>query len=264
MRPLVLVRLITPSMTWEDYVHLAVDEIRLAGAGSPQVARRLSAVLQDLLTITPPERQDVLKEQLDLLQSGGPALKARSVKRATAPISSAAIQADSVDTSLRMRENGKPSTLCSLLVKYPHLRGTVLELPSVIENKELLWADKMDVGDRCTYMPGNMFREVPPADAYMVKRVIHDWNDTECLQILSTMHRAAPQQGRVLIIEQVVPGLDTPHFSKLFDIHMLIMSTGRERTLEEYVGLLEGAGWAYRQTWFPASKMLRVVEGVKA
>ena len=113
----------------------------------------------------------------------------------------------------------------------PHLRGTVLELPSVIENKELLWADKMDVGDRCTYMPGNMFREVPPADAYMVKRVIHDWNDTECLQILSTMHRAAPQQGRVLIIEQVVPGLDTPHFSKLFDIHMLIMSTGRERTL---------------------------------
>jgi uncharacterized membrane protein len=65
-----VVRLITPSMTWEDYVHLAVDEIRLAGAGSPQVARRLSAALQDLLTIAPPERQDVLKEQLDLLQSG--------------------------------------------------------------------------------------------------------------------------------------------------------------------------------------------------
>ena len=64
------VRLITPSMTWEDYVHLAFDEIRLAGAGSPQVARRLSAALQDLLTITPPERQDVLKEQLDLLESG--------------------------------------------------------------------------------------------------------------------------------------------------------------------------------------------------
>jgi uncharacterized membrane protein len=64
------VRLITPSMTWEDYVHLAVDEIRMAGAGSPQVARRLRAALQDLLTIAPPERQVVLKEQLDLLQSG--------------------------------------------------------------------------------------------------------------------------------------------------------------------------------------------------
>jgi hypothetical protein len=158
---------------------------------------------------------------------------------------------------------GHGSTLCSLLVKYPHLPGTVLELPSVIAQKELLWADKMGVGDRCTYVSGDMFREVPPADAYMVKRVIHDWNDAECRQILATMHRAAPQHGRVLIIEQVVPGPDTPHFSKLFDIHMLIMSTGRERTLEEYAGLLEGAGWKYRQTWYPASKMLGVVEGVK-
>jgi hypothetical protein len=159
---------------------------------------------------------------------------------------------------------GHGSTQCSLLVKYPHLQGTVLDLPSVIANKELLWADKMGVGDRCTYVPGDMFQQVPPADAYLVKRVIHDWNDDECRQILATMHRAAPQHGRVLIIEQVVPGPDTPHFSKLFDIHMLIMLTGRERTLEEYVGLLQEAGWKYRQTWYPASKLLGVVEGVKA
>ena len=66
---------------------------------------------------------------------------------------------------------GHGYTLCNLLVKYPHLQGTVLELPSVIENTELLWADKMGVGDRCTYIAGDMFREVPPADAYMVKRV---------------------------------------------------------------------------------------------
>jgi O-methyltransferase domain/Dimerisation domain len=159
---------------------------------------------------------------------------------------------------------GHGSTLCSLLVKYPHLRGTVLDLPSVLAQKELLWADKMGVGDRCTYVPGDMFREVPPAEAYLVKRVIHDWSDEECRQILSTMRRATPQQGRVWIIEQVVPGPDTPHFSKLFDIHMLIMLTGRERTLEEYTALLEEAGWQYRQTWYPASKMLGVVEGVKA
>ena len=55
---------------WEDYVHLAVDEIRMAGAGSPQVTHRLHAALQDLLTMVPPARQVVLKEQLDLLQSG--------------------------------------------------------------------------------------------------------------------------------------------------------------------------------------------------
>jgi hypothetical protein len=159
---------------------------------------------------------------------------------------------------------GQGHTLCSLLVKYPNLTGTVLEQPRVIAKQELLWADKMGVGDRCTYVPGDMFHAVPPADAYMGKRVLHDWNDAECLQILSTMHRAAPQHGRVLITERIVPGPDTPHFSKLFDIHSLIMSTGRERTLEEYAGLLEGAGWKYVQTWYPASKMLGVVEGVKA
>jgi O-methyltransferase domain/Dimerisation domain len=159
---------------------------------------------------------------------------------------------------------GHGHTLCSLLVKYPHLRGTVLELPSVIAQKELLWADKMGVGDRCTYVPGDMFSAVPPADAYMVKRVLYGRNDAECVQILSIMHRAAPPHGRVLIMEEVIPGPDTPHFSKLFDIHMIIMSTGKERTLEEYAGLLEGAGWQYRQTWYPASELLGVVEGVKA
>jgi O-methyltransferase domain/Dimerisation domain len=69
---------------------------------------------------------------------------------------------------------GHGHTLCSLLVKYPHLRGTVLERPSVIAQHELLWADKLGVRDRCTYVPGDMFSEVPPADAYMVKRILHD------------------------------------------------------------------------------------------
>jgi uncharacterized membrane protein len=63
------VRLVTPVMAWEDYVHLAFDEIRLAGAGSPQIARRLRAALEDLLTIAPPARRRALQEQLDLLQS---------------------------------------------------------------------------------------------------------------------------------------------------------------------------------------------------
>lgn len=155
-------------------------------------------------------------------------------------------------------------TLCHLLAKYPHLKGTVLELLSVIEDKSSLWADKMGVGDRCTYVGGDMFREVPPADAYMMKHVLHNWNDEACGQLLSTMHWAAPQHGKVLIIERVVPGPDTPHFAKLFDIHMLLVTTGRERTVEEYAALLEEAGWKYVQTWYPASKMLGVVEGVKA
>jgi hypothetical protein len=155
-------------------------------------------------------------------------------------------------------------TLCSLLAKHPHLKGTVLDLPSAIENTQLLWAYKLGVGDRCTYVPGDMFREVPPADAYMMKHVIHGWDDGECIQILSNMHRAAPQNARVFIMEFVVPGPDTPHFSKLEDILMMVAGTGRQRTVEEHAGLLDAAGWKYRQTWYPASRMLGVVEAVKA
>jgi hypothetical protein len=158
---------------------------------------------------------------------------------------------------------GHGHTLCSLLVKYPYLRGTVLERPSVIAQHDALWAAKLGVSDRCPYVPGDMFHAVPSADAYMVKRVLHGRSDAECLDILSIMYRAAPQHGRVLIMEEVVPGPETPHFSKLFDIHMIIMSTGQERTLEEDMRLLAGVGWIYRQTWYPASKLLAVVEGVK-
>ena len=64
-----VVRLVTRVMTWEDYVHLAFDEIRLAGAGSPQIARRMRAALEDLLTVAPADRRGPLQQQLDLLQS---------------------------------------------------------------------------------------------------------------------------------------------------------------------------------------------------
>ncbi|MBZ9764239.1 hypothetical protein LB553_25655 [Mesorhizobium sp. CA8] len=78
-----------------------------------------------------------------------------------------------------------------------------------------------------------------------------------------TIQRTAPKQARVLIVEQVGPGPDTSHFSKLFDVHMLVWGSGRERTGEEYAALLESSGWKYRHTWYPPSKMLGIVEGVK-
>lgn len=158
---------------------------------------------------------------------------------------------------------GHGHMLCNFLAKYPALRGTVLELPSVIDNKALLWADKLNVEDRCTYTAGDMFAAVPAADAYMMKMIIHDWNDEECVRILSNICKAASPRGRVFIVEHIIPDPDTPHFAKLFDIHMICWGTGRERTVEEYVALLERAGWKYARTWFPRSRMMGAVEGVK-
>jgi hypothetical protein len=121
----------------------------------------------------------------------------------------------------------------------------------------------MGVADRCNYLAGNMFREVPTSDAYVMKMILHDWNDEECVKILSNIQKASPPGGRVLIIEHVVPGPETPHFSKLFDIHMMCALTGRERTEKEYAALLEKAGLQYVQTLYPPSKSIGVVEGIK-
>jgi hypothetical protein len=121
----------------------------------------------------------------------------------------------------------------------------------------------MGIGERCVYVAGDMFQEVPAADAYLLKHILLDWSDAECVQILTNIYRAAPKHARVFVAEFVVPGPDTPHFAKLFDIHMMCMLTGRERTEEEYTALFHEAGWHYVRTRYPASKLLGVLDAAK-
>ena len=158
---------------------------------------------------------------------------------------------------------GQGHLLCSLLVKYPHIKGTVIELDSVIKNNDLLWAEKMGVKDRCSYVGGNMFSKVPAADAYIMKMILHDWSDDECVKILSNIYNAASENGRILIAEHLVPGPEEPHFSKLFDIHMMCVATGKERTVEEYVDLLKKTGWNHADTFQSQSGLMGIIEGKK-
>lgn len=159
---------------------------------------------------------------------------------------------------------GHGHLICNILRQHPQLQGTVLELESTIKDKELLWAEKMGMADRCRYLAGDMFREVPRSDAYIMKMILHDWSDEECVKILSNIQKVSHPGGRVLVVEHVVPGPETPHFSKLFDIHMMCALTGRERTENEYAALLEKAGLQYVKTHYPPSKTIGVVEGRKS
>lgn len=158
---------------------------------------------------------------------------------------------------------GSGYMLCRLLDAYPHLDGTILERPSVIAENDETVASTIGVAERCSYVAGDMFEEVPHADAYTLKYILHDWDDEECIQILSTIHAAAPQDARVLLIEHIVPGPETPHHSKLFDIHMMVWGSGRERTTDEYAALLAAAGWEYVETWYPDHELMGAVEAVK-
>ena len=102
------------------------------------------------------------------------------------------------------------------------------------------------------------------ADAYIMKMILHDWNDDEYVKILCNIHKSSPQDGRVFIAEYLITAPEKPHFSKLFDIHMMCWGTGRERTIEEHSTLLKQSGWEYVQTFYPQSGLIGVIEGARA
>lgn len=157
---------------------------------------------------------------------------------------------------------GHGHLLCSLLDAHPHLEGIVLELPEVVDASENHVASRMGVDDRCRYVAGDMFQSVPQADVYLLKNVLHDWDDGRCEQILTNIRESAPTDGRLFAIERVVPGPEQPHYAKLFDIHMMVAASGRERTAEEYADLLETTGWEYVETRYPAHERMGAVEAV--
>jgi O-methyltransferase domain/Dimerisation domain len=158
---------------------------------------------------------------------------------------------------------GQGHLLCQLLIQYPHLVGTVLERSAVLKNDKALWSKRLHLEDRCTYAEGDMFVDVPTSDAFIVKMILHDWNDDECLQILQTMsHRVSPA-GRVFIVEHVIGTPEDSDFASLFDMHMMCWGTGRERTAQEYEHLLRRAGWAPAAIWSAPSGAISIVEGRK-
>lgn len=156
---------------------------------------------------------------------------------------------------------GRGHLIASLLASYPDLRGTVLERPPVIADGSRLWAGRMGVDDRCEFVAGDMFEEVPEADVYVMKMILHDWDDDECVRILDNCQQAARDDARLYAFEHIVPDPERAHFSKLFDIHMMVWGTGRERTADEYGALFERSGWEYAGTRFPEARLMGAVEG---
>src|SRR5438105_5999325 len=86
---------------------------------------------------------------------------------------------------------------CALAQAYPHLNVTILDLPAVVAETVQLWAPKLGLSERCRYFAGDMFREVPAADAFLLKFVLHDWTDAECVRILANARRAVSGAGHL-------------------------------------------------------------------
>jgi SAM-dependent methyltransferase len=141
---------------------------------------------------------------------------------------------------------GHGALLAAVLVANPHLRGTVLDLAHCAEGAAEL-AGAAGVGDRCGFATGSFFESVPAgADVYLMKSVLHDWNDERSAAILRACRAALRPGARLVLVEVVVP--QRPGTSPLdqmiagTDLNMLVMTGGCERTEEQYRGLCAAAG----------------------
>ncbi|HEX4949147.1 MAG TPA: methyltransferase [Blastocatellia bacterium] len=155
---------------------------------------------------------------------------------------------------------GHGSLLAGILSANPHLHGVLFDQPHVVNGAD----DKLaGFADRCEIVGGNMFEEVPSGgDAYIMKWIIHDWNDERSLVILNNIHRAMLENGKLLLVEMVVPPGNEMHFAKLIDINMLVMTGGCERTETEYKELLAQAGFKLTRI-VPTEGPASVIEAIR-
>ena len=138
--------------------------------------------------------------------------------------------------------------LTAILRQSPDSRGILFDAESVVEGAPAV-LERAGVSARCTAVGGSFFESVPcGGDAYVLKHIIHDWDDEKSLQILRNVRAAMNPDGKLLIVETVVPDDDREHLSKLLDLEMLVAATGRERTEAEYAKLLSQAGFRHTRT----------------
>lgn len=191
---------------------------------------------------------------------------ARIFDRAMSSFSSVAIKAvieaydfSGIETLIDIA-GGHGRLLKSVLDVNPSMRGVLFDLPHVIESAK----QTTSVSDRLEYATGDFFASVPTGgDAYMMKHIIHDWDDERAIKILKNIKDAMNPGGRVLVVESVIADGNGQDFGKLLDIEMLVSPGGKERTAAEYEDLFKRAGLRLTRI-VPTKSPYSVIEAVAA
>ena len=154
---------------------------------------------------------------------------------------------------------GHGSLITAILKSNSEMKGILFDLPDVAEGaRKRIEAEGLS--DRCEVVAGSFFESVPEgADAYILKWIIHDWDDERSIAIFKNIRRAMAEGGKLLLVEAVVPPGSEPHFSKFIDLNMLVMTGGRERTEEEYRLLLEAGGFKLTKV-IPTGSPMSIIE----
>jgi hypothetical protein len=161
---------------------------------------------------------------------------------------------------------GNGALMIGILGKNPGLRGIVFDQPAAAERAKAQIA-QYGLSGRCQAVGGDFFKEVPAGgDAYMLKHVIHDWDDDRAAAILRNCHRAMGAQGKLLIAEGVYPPRIGPSAESwgaaANDVNMLVNTGGRQRSEIEFRSLYETAGFKLTRI-VPTMARVSVIEGVR-
>lgn len=144
---------------------------------------------------------------------------------------------------------GHGGLITSILKINQKARGILFDAPAVISGARSK-IDAAGLAERCQTVAGDFFKSVPAGgDAYVLKWIIHDWNDEKAITILRNCRSRMRASGKLILVDCVVPETDEPDFSKFIDLNMLVMTGGKERTEKEFEELLRTAGF----------KLLRVI-----
>ena len=137
---------------------------------------------------------------------------------------------------------GQGNLLTAILLAAPRMRAVLLDRPEVVARAKRRLAAE-GVARRCDFVAGDFFESVPPgADAYLLSRVIHDWDDAEASQVLQTCRQAMHASSRLLLVEAIMPELAREQPAAIrMDLHMLVLLGARERTEALYRRLLEAS-----------------------
>jgi hypothetical protein len=154
---------------------------------------------------------------------------------------------------------GTGQLLAAILSTNSSMHGILFDQPQVVAGApELL--TRAGVADRCAIVAGDFFKSVPSgADAYLLKYVIHDWDDEQAVRILRTCRAAVRDHGKLLLVELVLKPGNEPDPAKMVDLNMLVMNGGRERTADDFGRLLTAAGFVLSDVT-PLSGPFSVIE----
>ncbi len=157
---------------------------------------------------------------------------------------------------------GHGSVLTAILEKHPRMRGVLFDLEHVVAGAKPR-IERLGLSGRVQLASGDFFHSVPAgADAYVMKHIIHDWDDARALTILKNCRKASPQ-AKVILLEAVLPPGNDPDFGKLLDLEMLTVPGGRERTEDEFRSLFGQAGYRLMRV-VPTKSPLSVIEAEAA